>query len=58
MPSLTTRRVLCATTEALCMFRVVDKDGKPQLFYDFASDGITQSEATKREQIVQGGGYR
>ncbi|EFN50742.1 hypothetical protein CHLNCDRAFT_142544 [Chlorella variabilis] len=51
-------RVLCATTEAMCMFRLVDKNGKPHPFYDFASDGITQTEAIKRYQLIQAGGYR
>lgn len=40
------------------MFRLVDKNGKPHPFYDFASDGITQTEAIKRYQLIQAGGYR
>lgn len=57
-PPWSRRRVLCATTEAMCMFRLVDKNGKPHPFYDFASDGITQTEAIKRYQLIQAGGYR
>jgi FtsP/CotA-like multicopper oxidase with cupredoxin domain len=51
-------RVLCATTEALCMIKIVDPQGNLLPFYVFASDGITQSKSVKRDLIMLAGGYR
>eukprot|EP01062_Namystynia_karyoxenos_P069426 TRINITY_DN64927_c0_g1_i1.p1 TRINITY_DN64927_c0_g1~~TRINITY_DN64927_c0_g1_i1.p1 ORF type:complete len:723 (+),score=213.95 TRINITY_DN64927_c0_g1_i1:77-2170(+) len=51
-------RVLCATTENLAAFRIVDSQNRSVPFYHIASDGIAFNRTVQKDYLMLAGGQR